>query len=377
MTADVAAPRHAAPADATGPTAIGIVARGLVYLLLFAAILLPMRDIDASSAFALAAIYAIVGISLNILVGYTGQLSLGHQGFLGVGSITAANLVTTKKLPFPVGIAGGVVAGVLVALVLGVVALRIRGLYLALITLVFGLAVASSVFQLGSLTNRGAGLPANRVGWLEASSHFYLLCLAILAVVIYLDVRLTRSKTGRALLALKENERAAAAFGVNVTAYKLIAFALSGAIAGLAGGLYVFQTQQFSSQNFQGQTGLNLALIFVVMVVVGGLGDRAGVIVASVFFALINNILDFLFSHGQSWLQHVPVLKAYYQAESKGALASLIGAILLLQTLIFNPGGLGQAIGPVKRWLAGRPFSMHDPDADSGPAAVEGSSVRA
>jgi branched-chain amino acid transport system permease protein len=377
MTAEAGAPPRPAHAVATGPTTAGVVARGVVYLALFAAILLPMRDLDASDVFALAAIYAIVGISLNILVGYTGQLSLGHQGFLGVGSITAANLVTAKKLPFPVGVAGGVVAGVVVALILGVVALRIRGLYLALITLVFGLAVASSLFQLGSLTNNGAGLPANRVGWLAAPSHFYLLCLGILVLVIYVDVRLTRSKTGRALLALKENERAAAAFGINVTSYKLIAFALSGAIAGLAGGLYVFQTQQFSSQNFQGQTGLNLALIFVVMVVVGGLGDRVGVIAASVFFALINKILDFLFSHGQSWLQHVPVLKAYYQAESKGALAALIGAILLLQTLIFNPGGIGQVLGPVRRWLGGRPFSMHDPDTDSGPAAVEGSSVRA
>lgn len=356
----------------------GILSRGALWLVLILLLLWPARSIDFANFAALAAIYAIIGLSLNIIIGYTGQLSLGHQGFLGVGSLVAANLVTNKDMPFAVGLVGGAVAGALVALVLGLVALRITGLYLALITLVFGLAVASSLFQLGSLTNNGSGLAANRPELFNTNGRFYLLCLAVMLVVFYLDTRLTASKTGRALLALQENERVAEAFGINVTAYKLIAFAVAGAVVGLAGGLYVFQTQQFSGQNFQGQTGLNLALLFVVMVTVGGLGNRVGVVVASAFFAIINYLLDklFLAQAVHEKLQNVPLLKGYYGV-NKGSLAGLIGAGLLLQTLIFNPGGLGAQLRPLSRWLTGHPFSLHDDTADGGPGHVEGSRVRA
>ncbi|MCW2776696.1 MAG: leucine/isoleucine/valine transporter permease subunit [Frankiales bacterium] len=360
------------------PYASGYVGRGVFVAVLAVLLLLPATTLDFANFCSLAAIYGVIGISLNIIIGYTGQLSLGHQGFLGVGSLVAANLVTAKQLPFAVGLGGGALAGAGVALLLGLVALRITGLYLALITLVFGLTVASSLFQLGSLTNNGSGLPANRPDLVASNGRYYLLCLAVLVVVFLLDVRLTRTKTGRALLALKENERVAEAFGIDVTVYKLIAFALAGAVVGLAGGLYVFRSQQFSGQNFQGQTGLNLALLFVVMVTVGGLGNRVGVVVASAFFALIDYLLDKVFMAGPLMhvAKHVPVINGYY-GQNKGALAGLIGAGLLLQTLIFNPGGLGAQLRPLSRWLSGEPFSLHDDDADSGPAAVEGSSVRA
>jgi branched-chain amino acid transport system permease protein len=351
----------------------------VVWIALGVLLLLPFNTIDFAQFASLAAVYAMTGLSLNIIIGYTGQLSLGHQGFLGVGALVAGNLVANENLPFVVGLAGGALAGALAALVLGLVALRITGLYLALITLVFGLAVASSLFQLGRLTRNGSGLLTNRPSLVASNGRYYLLCLFVLAVVFYLDVCLTRSKTGRALLALKENERVAEAFGVNVTLYKLIAFSLAGAIVGLAGGLYVFQVQSFSGAAFEGNAGLNLALLFVVMVVVGGLGNRVGVAIGGIFFALLDYLLDKLFISWHAFhhlAQHVPVLNGYY-GPNRGALAGLIGALLLLQTLIFNPGGIGQAVGPIQRWLKGQPFSLHDPSADAGVAAVEGSSVRA
>lgn len=363
----------------SGLSLSGVVSRALVWLVLAVLLVLPFRTIDFAQSASLAAIYAMTGLSLNIIVGYTGQLSLGHQGFLGVGALVAGNLVANEQLPFLVGLAGGAVAGAVAALLLGLVALRITGLYLSLITLVFGLAVASSLFQLGSLTRNGSGLLTNRPEQITSNGRYYLVCLLVLAVVFYLDVCLTRSKTGRALLALKENERVAEAFGINVTLYKLIAFALAGAIVGLAGGLYVFQVQSFSGAAFEGNTGLNLALLFVVMVVVGGLGNRVGVAIGGIFFALLDYLLDKLFISWHAFAhlaKHVPVLDGYY-GPNRGALAGLIGAVLLLQTLIFNPGGIGQAVAPIQRWLKGQPFSLHDPSADGGIAAVEGSSVRA
>jgi branched-chain amino acid transport system permease protein len=359
-------------------TMTGLVTRGLGWLVLAVLLVLPFNSIDFAQSASLAAIYAMTGLSLNIIIGYTGQLSLGHQGFLGVGALVAGNLVANQNLPFVGGLVGGAIAGAVAALLLGLVALRITGLYLSLITLVFGLAVASSLFQLGRLTRNGSGLLTNRPSLVTSNGRYYLLCLAVLALVFYLDVCLTRSKTGRALLALKENERVAEAFGINVTLYKLIAFGLAGAIVGLAGGLYVFQVQSFSGAAFEGNTGLNLALLFVVMVVVGGLGNRVGVAIGGVFFALLDYLLDKLFTWHpfMGVAKHIPVLDGYY-GPNKGALAGLIGAVLLLQTLIFNPGGIGQAVGPIQRWLKGQPFTLHDPSADSGIAAVEGSSVRA
>lgn len=363
---------------ATGPTPLGIVARVLVALVFVGLLLAPMTSIDFSQACSLGAIYAIVGLSLNIIVGYTGQLSLGHQGFLGLGALTAANVVYQAGLPFGVGLACAVLASAAAAILIGLVALRITGLYLSLITLVFGVTIASSLLSLGSFTRHGSGVPADRPQLVHTNATYYLLCLVFLLAVYLLDVRLTKSKTGRALLAIKENERVAEAFGIAVVRYKLIAFGLSGALAGLAGGLFAFRSQGYSSQDFT-ETGLALALLFVVMVVVGGLGDRLGVVVAGSFFALLSYLLDRLFLDWHAFrsvAEHVPVLNGYY-GTNKGAMAGLLGALLLLQTLIFNPGGVGGQLKPLSRWLSGQRFSLHDDSADSGPGAVEGSSVRA
>jgi branched-chain amino acid transport system permease protein len=358
-------------------TVSGVVARGTAYLVLATVLFLPWFTTDFSRFCSLAAIYALMGLSLNIVIGYTGQLSLGHQGFLGLGAMVTANVVAQADLPSYVGIGLGVVASAAVAVVLGLVALRITGLYLSLITLVFGSAISASLFALPSLTNNNSGVRIHRPPYLASNSDWYLVCLGVLLAVFYLDYRLTVSKTGRALLALKENERVAEAFGIGVTSYKLLAFALSGAIAGLAGGLYAFRGELYSEKDFQDPQGFTLALLFVVMCVVGGLGNRLGVVVAGAFFGLLGQILDkvFLWHPVQTVAQHIPVLDGYY-GPRKEALASLIGALLLLQTLLFNRGGLGAQLRPLARWMSGHRFERHD-HADAGPGAVEGSSVRA
>ncbi|MDQ1711350.1 MAG: branched-chain amino acid transport system permease protein, partial [Frankiaceae bacterium] len=255
---------------------------------------------------------------------------------------------------------GGALAGAVVALVLGLVALRITGLYLALITLVFGLAVASSLFQLGSLTNNGSGLAANRPEVFGTNGRFYLLCLAVMVVVFYLDTRLTASKTGRALLALKENERVAEAFGINVVLYKLFGFVLSGAVGGLAGALFAYQSQQFNGSDYD----FFLALTFVIITVVGGAGSRAGVVVAAAFFATQHHLFEKL-----TFVKSVAGTNVYQ------FFPDMLGVLLLLLTVIFQPRGLATIVDPIWRWLRGGPFELHG--HESGPAAVEGSRVRA
>jgi branched-chain amino acid transport system permease protein len=372
-----------ATVETAGPLTAGagvssrpIASRVLVAIPLAAVVLLLPAHSGYTSISAYAAIFVMVGLSMNVLTGYTGQISLGHQAFVGLGALTTANLIntgTTAADPFMFGL--GIVASALAsgaaALLLGAVALRIRGLYLALVTLVFGSVFADAIFTLPSLNGEDAGVKAYRPEFISSDYRFYLFALAMVAVCYYVDVCVRRTKVGRGLVALRDNELVAQAFGVNVLGYKLLGFTLSGAIAGLAGGVFAFWTQQFSDKDFTAAAGFNMALTFVVMVVVGGLASRGGVMVAAVFFALVSPISPMM----SAIAQHTGWLNFY--TDHKFYISNVIGAALLLQTVIMNPGGLGQVIGPFSRWFAGRPFTLHDPDGGAGVGAMEGSSVRA
>jgi len=255
------------------------------------------------------------------------------------------------------------------AAVLGGIALRIRGLYLALVTLVFGAVTADAVFTIPSLNGNDAGVSAYRPSAIQTDYSYYIFAVAMVGVCLYVDVWIRRTKVGRGLIALRDNELVASSFGINVLGYKLLGFVLSGAIAGLAGGVFAFWSQEFSDKDFTATAGFNKALIFVVMVVVGGLGNRAGVVAAAAFFALLDPILSGI-AHSTGWINYYTDHKAY--------ISNIIGAVLLLQTLIFNPGGLGQVLRPFTRWFGGHPFSLHDEHGDAAAAALAGGSdVRA
>jgi branched-chain amino acid transport system permease protein len=360
----MAASSEALPAASRRPTISvgGLVARGLVIVGLICLVtVVPMTFLgeQQQTQASLAAIYAIVGLSMNILVGYAGQISLGQQAFVGIGALTAANVASTgidPADPFMFGVslvaAAGVGAGT--ALLLGAVALRITGLYLALVTLIFGSVCANAIFTIEALNGDSAGVPTVRPEALAGEAPFFLFCLAVVALALYIDWSFSRTKAGRAVNALRENEQVAQAFAVNVVAYKLLAFSLSGALAGLAGGIFAYRTESFSDKSFTSTAGFTLALIFLVMVVVGGLRSRFGVVIASVFFGLLAPLLDKVFD-----LANV----ADWYIDHKNYIPGFIGAVLLLQTIIMNPGGLGQVIRPVERWLAGGRFTFHDEEA--------------
>jgi len=305
-----------------------------------------------------AAIYVLVGLSLNIILGYVGQLSLGHQALVGTGALFAAYLSKAEGLPFVVDVVIGGLAGAALALVIGFVALRIRGLYLALVTLVIGITLQGSLFEVPALTGGGAGESADRPSVLLSNGRFYLVCVAVCVAVFYLDSRLERSKAGRALLAIKEDERVAFSFGIDVMGYKLLAFVLSGLIAGVAGGLFAFSSQQFNGNDFSFQ----LALTFVLMTVVGGAGSRVGVAVGAIIFALLHTVV----SHAGPFVSFANLFPASTAANILQFGPDLIGAFLLLLTLAFNPGGLAQQLKPVSRWMAGGPFRIHELPVSAG-----------
>jgi branched-chain amino acid transport system permease protein len=360
-------PQSRAPRVAVWPRAIAAIP------LLLLVLAVPAHSADWASYASFASVFVMVGLSMNVLTGYTGQISLGHQAFVGLGALTAANVIHTNTTPadpfmLGVGFALAAVAAGGAAIILGAVALRIRGLYLALVTLIFGSMLADAIFTLPSLNGQDAGVSAYRPTALAGNYAYYLFTLALVAVCYYVDVCVRRSKVGRGLVALRDNELVASAFGVNVLGYKLLGFTISGAMAGLAGAAFAFRSQLFSDKDFTSVPGFNLALTFVVIAVVGGLANRGGVIAAAIFFALVNPLLEGLAAH-TGWSDFYGGHKFY--------ISNAIGAVLLLQTVILNPGGLGQVIRPFARWFAGHKLSLHDPDGDGGVGAMEGSSVRA
>lgn len=332
----------------------GVLARrGLLAAILLLVVAAP-RFLSASGAglFAQAAVFGVIGLSLNILMGYAGQISLGHNAFVGVGAFAAAYLSTDAGLPMYISIPMAAIIGAITASLLGLVALRIQGLYLALITLAYGLVAERSIFGIQPLTGGGAGKAALRPVPFESDRIYAYVCLSVLALILYIDWRMLKTKFGRALLALKSSEQVAASFGMNPIFYKVGAFILAGGIAGLGGGLMAFRQQQVVSVDFAFQT----ALTYVIMVVVGGLGSRLGVVIGSAFISYLPFGLDalgrVLDASGNQVIaavgNNIPVLKI------------AITAAMLLITITLFPGGIAQQVHPLTEWLSGKPFPKHE-----------------
>jgi branched-chain amino acid transport system permease protein len=334
------------------PSPAGWVARGLVWAAIAIVVLvIPLlRDPVEANIYSQAVIYAIIGLSLNVLLGYTGQISLGHQAFVGIGAFTSAYMVTVHGQPFFAAVGMAMAVGALQALVLGAVSLRVTGLYFALVTLSYGLMAQDTLFNIQALTGGSAGQPAPKPAMFESDYRYYYLCLAFLGAVIWVDWRLMKTKGGRALLALRENPRVAATFGTDVKVYTLMAFVVAGVFAGLGGALLAHNVTSVVLDQFSFQ----LALIFVLMTVVGGLRSRAGVIIGSAFFSIIDYLV-FGKVNLDGLINQIPGLP-----NLPGELAPIvIGPMLLLFTLTTHPGGIGQQIRPVQRWLKGGRFSLH------------------
>ncbi len=335
------------------PTVIGWAVRGVVLLAVaWLVLVFPLsRPATDLTEYTTAACYAIVALSLNVLLGYVGQISLGHQAFVGIGAFVSAYMVTEQGQSFWVGVLVAAAIGGGQALVLGGVSLRVRGLYFALVTLSYGLVAEQNIFQIQELTGGGAGQPAPKPDWFDTEWRYYYLCLAFLAVVLYLDWMLMRTRVGRSLLALRENPRVAATFGINVRLATLFAFVLSGVFAGLAGALIAHNDTFVSPDTWS----FNLALVFVIMTVVGGLRSRTGLVIGGAFFALLPYLIGKI-PGVEGFLADIPAPR-----DLTPEIAPLvIGPLLLLLNLTVFPGGIGQQLRPVVRWLGGRRFDIHD-----------------
>lgn len=290
-----------------------------------------------------AAIFGLVALSMNIIVGYTGQISLGHNAFVGVGAFAAGYALTEMDLPYAAALVVAALTGVVGAVVVGAIALRLSGLNLALVTIAYALLAQETLFNIRSLTGGGAGQPAPRPSVFQSDVSYAYFCIAVLAAALAFDWRLTASKAGRAIQALRDDERVAASWGVNVTSYKLLAFIISGILAAIAGALFAGVEQLASRQDFP---FIPLALTFLVMTVVGGAGNRWGVVQGGILFAVLPTLLER--AHENFRFFPFTAIEATWEPA--------IGAVLLLLTLIFTPGGIAQQQHHLLNWLSFKRF---------------------
>jgi branched-chain amino acid transport system permease protein len=266
----------------------------------------------------LVAVNAIVAIGLNLLSGYTNQLSFGHAGFLAIGAYVAALLtLQVPALPVPLTLLAAGLATALVGLALGIPCLRLEGLYLAMATLAFGFVVTEAITNLDWLTrgNDGLRVPVARLGpWtLDTDAARYYLAVAVAAAMILAALNVTATRTGRAFLAIRTSEIAAQASGINAAAYKTIAFVLSAFYTGVAGGLFAFVVGFLSPDAFD----VFLSVDFLVMIILGGLGSVLGSVAGAAIVTVLNDSL------------------AGFQAFRP----LIFGAIMII-CMLFMPGGL-------------------------------------
>jgi len=282
-------------------------------------------------------IYGVVGVGLMLLSGFTGLVSIGHAAFLGTGAYTQA-VLTNMGVPFPIAlaVAGGLSAAV--GVVVGLPALRVKGIYLGIATLAFGFIVEEVFARWERVTGGNAGLMVKQpdvFGWVaDNSTKFYFLCLVVTVLATLAVVNLLRARTGRAFVAIRDSEISAQSMGIHLAYYKTLSFAISAALAGVGGALYAHQIRFLSPEQFNIIQSIDLLL----MVVVGGLGFLHGAFLGAIFLIglpqAISAVKDFL----PAAIGQAPGLKA------------VIYGGVLIAFVLFEPHGL------YGRWLKIRTY---------------------
>lgn len=235
----------------------------------------------------LMAVNAIVALGLNILVGYTGQISLGHAGFVAIGAYTSVLLVSRAGLPFPVALLAGGLLAASIGFLLGLPALRLEGPYLAIATLGFGMATTVVIGRTALFGGHmGLVVPSPRLGPLELSSDrgIYAITISTAVLLAFMARNLMRSRTGRAFQAIRDSDIAAQMTGVDLARYKTLSFAISAFYAGIAGGLWAIVLGFINP----GMFNFIVSVLFLAMVVAGGLGTIAGSIAGAILITFLN-----------------------------------------------------------------------------------------
>jgi branched-chain amino acid transport system permease protein len=297
---------------------------------------------------------AIIGaVGLNILVGYTGQISIGHGAFMSVGAYTAANLVVRLDFPFWLALPLGGLMAALVGAVVGIPSLRIKGLYLAIATLAGQLIIE---WLINHVTWISGGAQATiQVPRPELFGHtistqlemyFFLLFFVVLALVGTMN--LVRSRVGRAFIAIRDHDIAAEIIGINIFRYKLLAFAISSFYAGVTGVLYTYYLGIANYEQFQ----ITVSIDYLAMIIIGGLGSVLGSVFGAIFVTLLPIAIRLvmeafggLFFSQQAVLNFIPNLRL------------ILFGLLIIVFLVVEPEGLNRLWRNIRNYFRVWPFA--------------------
>lgn len=291
------------------------------------------------------AIYVIVALGLNILVGYTGQVSLGHAGFFAIGAYGTVLLMNKLGLPMLLALPAAGLLAALFGFLLGLPALRLEGPYLAIATLGFGLTV-EVLFEKWEFFGGSVGPPVPDFPVLVSSSltkdqNLYFL-VAFLAVLAAITTRnLFKTKIGRALVSVRDSDIAASCMGVNLMYTKTLAFAVSAFFTGVGGGLFAFHLGQIDPTTFN----MMLSFLFLAMVVVGGVASVLGSVMGAILIAVLNLKLKGL---QMADFAAIPVvggyivsfLKMFFMETAMANIQFIVYGLIMVLIMIFEPLGL-------------------------------------
>lgn len=282
-------------------------------------------------------ILSIASLGLMVLTGFTGQVSLGHAAFVAIGAYAHAYFMTLG-VPFAASALGACSLAALIGFCIGLPAIRVSGLYLAMVTLAFSVVVEHVLGRWTSVTGGHSGLsvPIPVVFGVDLGGlvPFYFLCLAFLTVTVLALHNLLSDRTGRAFIGVRDLEAAASGLGIWTAGYKVLAFVVSAFVTGLAGVLMAHKVQYLTPEGF----GLIQSIEFVLMVVIGGLGSLRGAILGAVLIGLLPTAISKL----------KPMLPNAISGQF-GLETFLFGFILALFVL-FEPGGINA------RWIKFKAF---------------------
>jgi branched-chain amino acid transport system permease protein len=294
-------------------------------------------------------IASIGAVGLNILTGFTGQISLGQGAFLGVGAYTSAYVTAKMGMPFWVGVPAAGLMTALAGMVFGVPSLRLKGLYLAIATLASQFILEWVFIRWESVTGGSYGImtPRPSIGGYTFNSDlsYYYIVLVFAVAMILFATNLMRTKTGRAFMAIRDHHISAEIMGINLYKYRLLSFGISSFYAGVAGALFGHSLKYVTSEQFH----IGVSVVYLAMIIIGGLGSVMGSIFGAVFMILLPKILSVL----------TEFVATDFPSAARLAIAfehGIFGLIIVL-FLIFEPDGLAHRWKTIKAYWKLYPFS--------------------
>ncbi|MBI3699056.1 MAG: branched-chain amino acid ABC transporter permease [Afipia sp.] len=297
-------------------------------------------------------IFGIAALGLNIVVGFTGQISIGHAAFFGFGAFTSAYL-SNHHIPvfFCIPLAGFVTA--LVGLIFGLPAARLKGLYLAIATLAAQFILLDFFGRAEWFT--GGSVPALAEPFsifgkvLRGDKQYFYVVLAYLIVCYLLVTNLMRTRDGRALVAVRDHYLSAEIMGINLTKYRTLSFGLAAFFAGIGGALYAHYNQVVSNEGF----GIDRSIIFLAMIIIGGLGSTMGTLMGTAFMVLLPESMEWISSSlSGGAIDHYLGLK-----NNISFLREISIGVIIIVFLIFEPDGLAHRWRQIKAYWKLYPFS--------------------